>query len=290
MGVTSLFALATIGTQTGKVMAADEPVSYLDPLYARTAQTAPKITLNGTFRYFNGMELQEADRFDGYTTDAELIVPFLERFQVRLFYPFYTEGRARSINPATPSFGHRIKIYGAGGTFDFPSVNLDFQFIKGSQPADWKAAASLGYGDAITRLTTTAPNLTFTNLHDFYNHQGAAVIVGLKADKNLSPDWTLFLNAGGQFYLTSDDIHPKGSDTFFLFDSRTAVSYNSLSKYLVPVAELVYRGDFSSYNTVSIIPELVVLPCAHFQLKAGFPIGIADGQRWGATVQAAFSF
>lgn len=262
----------------------------VEPIFTRFAETSPEITLNGTLSYFEGVELQEADHFDGYTSSAELIIPFLHRFQVRVFYPIYTDGQARLIDPHNPVRGKRIDIHGAGGIFDYATLGIDYEFLKAHEPGDWSLAVGVGGGAVIRYLDTTAPATSGAG-NDRYNHSGKIGLLGFMANRNIGEDWTLLLNLGARLYFDSDDLHPRGDDSFGLADARAAFIYNALSKRFFPAGELAYQGDLTGYNSLSIIPEFVVMVCPHFELKAGFPIGISgDGQRWGATVQAGIKF
>src|SRR5436190_936275 len=91
--IASLFLSLNVRLQSATV--SDDSAYRAEPIFTDFAQTSRRITLNGTISYFRGVELQEADHFDGYTAEAEVLLPFLHRFQLRLLYPFRTDGTAR---------------------------------------------------------------------------------------------------------------------------------------------------------------------------------------------------
>lgn len=260
----------------------------IQPIFTRYAETAKKITFNTTARIFNDVQLQEADRFDGWGIDADLTIPipFTERFQVRLFWPFYTDGDARLINPGQPDTGRRIDIRGYGGTFEFPNVQLEWQFL-GEKNAPLNLAAYGGVGERQRELWTTTVD------GDVYNHAGRVGLFGLKADWRCGNDLRFVANAGGRYYYKSDDLNPSDAneDRFTLADISAAVIYHPWKCPVFPVAELVYQGDFTDYNSVLLVPEVIIGVCKNFELKAGAPIGLtSDGESFGGRFQATARF
>src|ERR1044072_1988449 len=95
-------------------------------------------------------------------------------------------------------------------------------------------------------------------------------------------------------YFKSDDLNPEGtgsSDRFFLSDISVAAIYHPWKCPVFPVAELVYQGTFSKYNSVLAVPEVVFAFCKNFELKAGAPIGLtSDGESFGGRFQATVRF
>jgi hypothetical protein len=261
----------------------------VQPISTRYAATSKKITLNTSGRIFNDVQLQEADRFDGWTVDADLTIPIpgTEHFQVRLYWPFYTEGTARLIDPGQPDTGHKIDIHGYGGMFDYPSITLEYQF-RDEKDGNFNASCYLGGGVRLHYLKTS----TFS--HDVYNHAGANVLFGLRADWRGGEDWRFVANLGGRYYPMSDDLNPAGtgsSDLFALADISFAAIYHPWKAPVFPVAELVYQGNFSDYNSLMFVPEAVWAISSHFELKAGIPVGLtSDGQSFGGTFQATVRF
>lgn len=256
----------------------------LQPLGTRYARTATKITFNSSVRFFHGVELQEANAFDGYTVDLELTVPFWERFQLRLYYPAYTDGDARLTESGNPQVGEKIDIDGDGGIFDFPSAIVDYQFKQAQSAQEWNLAAFAGYGYAINELETSPG--------DVYNHQGNAVLFGLKGDRELNAQTTALVNLGGRYYYKSDDLNPAGNDDVFAFmDASVAFVYDPSLGWVYPALELIYQGDLGSYNTFRLDPQLIFPVSQNLELKAGGGIGLtSDGESWQARLQAVIRY
>jgi len=261
----------------------------VQPIFTRYAETAKKITFNATARVFNDVQLQEVDRFDGWGVDADLTIPipYTKQFQVRLFWPFYTEGDARVIEPRSRDFGRKTDIRGYGGTFDFPNAQIEYQFLAEPDYC-FNMAAYGGMGERQRVLWTT----TFDD--DVYNHDGVVGLFGLKADWRCGDKWRFAANGGARYYFKSDDLNPEGpfgNDKFWLADISMAAIYHPWQCPLYPVAELVYQGDFSDYNSVLLVPELIWAACRNFELKAGVPIGLtSDGESFGGRFQATLRF
>jgi hypothetical protein len=261
----------------------------IQPIFTRYAETAKKITFNATARVFKDAQLQEVDRFDGWGVDADLTVPipFTKTFQLRVFWPFYTEGDARLIAPRQPDTGQRIDVRGYGGTFDFPNIQLEWQFLKEEKHC-LNMAVYGGAGERQRVLWTT------TEDSDIYNHEGDNALFGLKADWRCGDDWRFAANAGARYYYKSDDLNPAGpssSDRFWQTDISAAAIYHPWTPPVFPVAELVYNGDFSDYHSVLFVPEVIFGICRNFELKAGAPIGLTgDGESIGGRFQGTFRF
>jgi hypothetical protein len=261
----------------------------IQPIYTRYAETVKKITFNASVHVFNDVQLQEADRYDGWTVDADLTfrIPYTERFQVRISWPFYTEGDARLIDPGHVDTGRRIDVRGYGGTFDFPSVELAYQFLSES---NHHVNASV-YGGVAERQrilwTTTVDD-------DIYNHAGDYALFGVRADMHYGDNWRFVANLGARYYFKSDDLNPEGtgsSDHFYLADISVAAIYHPWKCPIFPVAELAYQGTFSDYHSVLAVPEVIWAICPNFELKAGAPIGLtSDGESFGGKFQATARF
>ena len=281
-----------LGTQAAPVQDDRPPTEppppdfRLEPLTTRYARTATKITINSSIRYFEGMDLQEADHVDGYTADVELTVPFLKRFQIRLYYPFYTEGEARLTDAGDPLEGTTIDIEGDGGIFDFPSANLDVQILKPDSPHGLNLSAFAGYGMVLESLETS--------VDDLYNHKGKVVLFGVRADKTFTERLTGIANVGGRYYYQSDDLNPGADDdddVFLFMDASAAVVYELCAQRVYPALELVYQGDLDTYNNIHLDPQVIFPICSNFELKAGAGVGLNDdGERWFARLQGALRF
>lgn len=256
----------------------------IQPLFSRYAQTTQKWTLRGSYRSFEDAALQEIDSFDGSSYDVELTAPLSERWQMRLYYPIYTDGDAKSIEN-----GHDVDVNGDGGTLDFPSVIFDYQFKQAESAGDWNMAVFFGAGTALDYLEGEDQ---VTGSIDRINHRGSAALFGFKADRQLDHCWTLIGNLGGRYYWESDDIHPyDGSDQFFLLDASAAVVYAPRDAWVFPMLELVYQGSFSDYNSLQIVPQLILPLGEHLDINAGISLGILDdGPDTDARVQMTLRF
>ena len=282
--VTAIVVLAASSTSLAQM----EGEYQLQPIFTRYAETVKKITFNATARVFNHVQLQESDHFDGWTVDADLTVPipYTKRFQARIFWPFYTEGDARIIEPS-PDFHRKNKIHGYGGVFDYANIELAYQFM--AEPDNgFNASVYGGIGERQRVLWTT------TAARDIYNHQGQAAMFGGRADWRCGDDWRFLANAGVRYYFNSDDLNPEGtgsSDRWTLGEFSVAAIYHPWKCPVYPVAELVYQTSFGSYNSIEFVPELIWAACRNFELKAGVPIGLTDdGESFGGRFQATLRF
>ena len=283
-------SLAKGGLVSGKEVVAIQPVvdecsdRQIQPLFSRYAQTTKAWTLRGTYRQFTDVELQEVDSFDGSLVDFELTVPLSDRWQVRFYLPVYTDGDAKRMDS-----GDKVDISGDGGLLDFPSIIVDYQFMQAQSKGDWNMAAYFGVGTALENLEETNQ---VTGAIDRINHRGSAAMLGLKADKQLSDCWQFIGNLGGRYYWESDDIHPNdGNDVFFLLDASAAFVYAPENAWAYPVIEFVYQGSFSAYNSLQVVPQVVVPIGDHVDVNAGVSFGLLDeGPSTDARVQMTLRF
>lgn len=261
----------------------------VQPIFSRYAETVKKVTFNANVSLFNDMELQEADHFDGWTVDADLTIPipWTKTFQLRLEWPFYTDGTARVNDPEAIDNNQKIDVRGYGGVWKFPNAQLEWQFLKETN-SGFNMAAYAGIGEAQRVLWTTE------QVEDVYNHAGVVALFGLKADWRMGEQWRFVANVGGGYYLKSDDINPEGpdgSDRFFLSDISVAAIWRPWEIPVYPVAELLYQTTFFDYNAVQVAPEVIWAVCSNFELKAAAPIGLTDdGGSYGGKFQATVRF
>ncbi len=260
----------------------------VQPLFSRYAQTQRNwVTVNTTARVFNNVDLQEANSFDGWGIDADVTirVPYVDHLQLRVFWPFYTEGKAEISDPARKDYGQNIRIDGHGGALDFPNVELDYQFLSESNHG-FNASFHGGLGEAQRVLDTTAAD------PDVYNHAGQYALFGLRGDWHVSEELRVVANLGGRYYWKSDDINPGGNfDEFGLADISGAVIYHPWKAPVFPVAELVYQGDFSAYNSLLFVPEIIWASCKNFECKVGGVFGLTgDGESVGGRIQGTLRF
>jgi hypothetical protein len=271
-----LTAILALGAMISPL--AGEDYYQIQPISTRYAQTSSKVTLDATYRYFEDIQLQEARHFDGFGFDLDLTVPFREVWQLRLIAPLYTKGEAQVI-----ATGQQTDIEGNGGVFDFPSVVLEHQFLDQSRHG-WNAGWFIGAGGKLYNLDTSHG--------DRYNHQGRIGHLGLKADRSLNDGNVRLLgNLGLRGYFDSDDLNPSGGgDRFFLVDAHTASVFR-LREKVWPGMELKYQGDFEKYNSVSLVPQVIIPVAGFLEVKLGMPFRLThQGERIGARVQLTARF
>lgn len=256
------------------------------PMKTRPAQTLDGITLDAGIQSFSDVTLQEADNFDGWSTDLDLRIPFMDRFQLRLYLPVYTKGDATlQKDTLWEKRGDPIHIHGSTGIYDFASIEFEHQLMF-----EDRSGLNLGYfagvGSSLKPLVTNLTN------GDKFNHRGRVALLGLKAD---SKAWDgrvrLLGNLGFRYYWESDDLNPAGDDTFGAADLKGAAVFQPWGGKLYPVLELTYLGDFGNFNVISLHPELIYPITDQVQLKAAVPIGLGgDGSQIGVSGQLGWTF
>lgn len=220
---------------------------------------------------FSNVELDEADNFDGYTVTADVIIPVDVNKQFRLSVPFYTRGDA-NLKP----WGEPIDIDGDGGVFDFATLQFEHQ-IYVAKEVGYNLAYTFGYGNRTARMDT--------GTGDYYNHRGKIVLLGINMDKSIWDDEAqLLINAGIRYYFDTDDLHPRGIDAWVWADIKSAIVFKPLIWHVRPAIELTYLGGFNDYNSVSLIPELIIQLVDNVSLKLGGILGLTnDGNQGGVT-------
>jgi hypothetical protein len=74
-----------------------------------------------------------------------------------------------------------------------------------------------------------------------------------------------------------------GGDTFAMCNSSVAAVFDPWKHTLYPAFEVVSFGNFSDFNSVNPVPELIWRACEGFQLKTAFACGLTnDGEDYGA--------
>lgn len=270
------------GSRLPAAMAAPPPL--LLPLETRYAQTLEGLTLTGSYRYFTDMELQEADRFDGWSLDLDLSLPLNDRFQLWLSLPVYTRGQARLTNPGQPDTGREIDIKGNGGVYNFTTLNFEHQ-LGFARDSGYNLGYYLGLGMVVDPLDTT------TAKGDVYNHRGRMTQGGVKLDGTAWGDSIRWLgNFGLRWYWQTDDLSPSG-DNFTYIDLKGAAIFPAWGEGVHPVIEATYLGDFGQYNALTLSPELILSLGPDLSLKAGIPVGLGgEGNQLGATAQFSYRF
>jgi hypothetical protein len=277
-------------------IAPEEPSFQLQPIFTRLARTSDKITISTTFRGSRDVELQEADHLNSWGFDAELVVPFLKRFQLRLNVPIHTEGSADLLTiPILDDKGRRVgtqphdrvHLDGNGGVFDFASAQLEYQFLTEEQ-SGINMTASVGYAKRLDWLQTDR------KVSGKFNHKGEYYIGQIRMDRKMN-DWlTLVGHLGFRRYFISDDLNPAGNDdgdVFTHYEIFMAGVFDPWKSSIFPVLEVAFTGDFGNYNSVLVVPEIIWAVNTHLELKAAVPFSVTtDGESIGVRVQAVARF
>ncbi len=182
--VTSLFAtalLAPFASQAGHPISAtsgkdakpvvEEPQYQLQPIFTRYAKISDKVTISTMVRGSRNVDLQEAGNLESWGGDVEIVFPFLERFQLRINGPVYTNGHARTLPVPVTGKGGRtvtqkeenISLSGYGGVFDFVSLQLEAQILT-EEKSGINLTASIGGAKMADPLRTNSVGR--------YNHAG----------------------------------------------------------------------------------------------------------------------
>lgn len=253
----------------------------LEPLYTRNARNVQRFTINLTYDNFKNVALEEANEFDGYTTTAEIIVPFGEgkRWEIRFEYPFYTDGEAELRRN-----GESIDIDGNGGVFDFATLVLQRELSR-TDESPVNSSIYFGGGTRSARLETST--------YDVYNHNGNVVLLGLNID-NARADRNLRLQTSleGRSYFKTDDLNPsKNDDDFLLMNLSAAAVYNA-NGFIKPAFEILFSGDFNDRQIVQAVPQLIVPLWDRVEIKAGYAFGDSkgEGSTQTGTIRTTFSF
>lgn len=268
--------------------------STRQPINTRFAQTQDAISIEAIASTFTDIELEEADEFDGWTAAAEVVIPlkFLSdrasNMQVRIFLPAYTDGDARTTDPALPEpVGTKIDIDGNGGLYDYMTGQFEHQLFN-LKDDGFNGAYTVGWGKVYESLDTT------TSDKDLYNHSGKVVLAGLKYDRPVDifgNDSQLLLNCGIRSYYDTDDLHPDDEDEFTWADLKAAVVFEQIGDYIVPVLELTYLGGFGDYDELLLKPEVIVPVCDNASIKLGGIISLSDdGNQGGFAGSFSFGF
>jgi hypothetical protein len=281
------------GKDAKPMLTPEEPAYQLQPIFTRLAKTSDKVTFSTTIRGSRDVELQEAENLDSWGVDADLVFPFLKRFQLRINVPAYTNGHARLLpTPVLLKSGRittqphdNIRLNGRGGVFDFPSLQLEGQFLTQEQHGV-NMTASIGIAKMLDWLKTNSVGR--------YNHAGEYYIGQLRADRKMN-DWlTLVGQLGVRYYYISDDLNPAGEsdgDVFTHYEAFMAGVFDPWKSNVFPVLEVAFTGDLHKYNSVLAVPEVIWAVNTHLELKAGITVGLPDdGERIGFRVQGTLRF
>ncbi len=261
----------------------------LQPISTKFASTQSAISIEAGISTFRGLELEEADHFDGWTSDFELVIPFsnfsfTENMQARINYPLYTEGDARITDTTLPDVGESIDIDGNAGVYNFMTFEFEHQLFN-EEESGFNGAYSIGWGKTYELDTTTSDK-------DIYNHAGKVFLAGIKYDRTIFNEDTHWLvNLGLRYYYDTDDLHPDDKENWGWADLSTAVIFKSWGEYIIPVVELTYLGDFDSYNALALHPQVIIPICENAAVKLAGNVGLGgDGSKGGFTSSLSISF
>jgi len=257
--------------------------STLQPILTHFAQTQSETSLDLSATSFSDVELDEADNFDGRTAALGITVPFEDDKQIRFFLPFYTDGDARLTKPGLSFTGKTIDIEGDGGVFDYATLQYEHQ-VRFANKSDYNLAYTIGGGFRTKELETTHG--------DKFNHTGRVLLIGAKADSYIYDGKAKWLvNAGIRYYHDADDLNPENKDSWTWADIRTAVIFDAWGEHAQPIIEVTYLGNFSGYNDLAFMPELIFVLGESVSLKLGGIIGLgSDGNQSGAVSSLSLSF
>lgn len=276
---TTVFAFTLLSFSLTAV--AENPT--LQPILTHFAQTQSETSMELSATSFSDVTLDEADNFDGWTTALEITVPFSSDKQVRLFLPFHTDGDARLTKPGLALTGKTIDIEGDGGVFDYATIQYEHQ-VRFANKSDYNLAYTIGGGFRTRPLDTTHG--------DRFNHSGRVLLIGAKADTYIyDGEAQLLVNTGIRLYNHADDLHPDNKDNWTWADIKAAVIFGRWGEHVQPVIEVAYLGDFSDYNELAFMPEVILSLNKSVSLKVAAIVGLGgDGNQSGAVSSLSISF
>ena len=257
-----------------------------EPILTLSPEIGDDIEIKFSYESFNGVELDEVEDFDGWTAMAETSMPFMDKFRLRISYPFKTKGEATVKKEHSAMPGQNIDVDGNGGVFDFLTFTFEHQLSK-LEDDGYGLGYYIGGGSVPAPLDTTLarPGIGF----DAINHNGTVFFAGVKMDRQHSFGHGI-VNFGLRYYGASDDLNPGNNDQFIVADLKAAMMFNPWGSVL-PVVELTYLGDFSGMNQLTLHPELVFSIGNSVDLKAGASVGLGgNGSDFGGRAQAVFKF
>jgi len=246
-------------------------------IIARPATTTRRFNMDVYGSYVDGLPLQEATDFKGWTAGLDFTAPLNRTMQLRVLLPVRTEGDAVLV-----SNDEDIHIKGWSGIFDFATLFFEHQVIgRDGGPNRFAYFLGLGWRTGVLE----------TGTYDRYNHQGRSVHLGVRYERRLTTLGTLLLDAEYRDYEVSDDLNPQSlhDDRFDLF-RVTGAWIGPRWGVLTPALELSAQA-VKSYLPVSIIPELFLHAGRAVEIKAGVPLALtSDGPDWGADLRATITF
>ncbi len=276
-----ILCFATVAFADNSGRKARQNLYELEPIYTRNARNAQRLTANLTYDNFRNIRIEEAEDFDGYTTTAEVIIPFgtNNRWEVRLEIPFYTDGDAWSIKTQQD-----IDIDGNGGVFDFANVVLQRE-ISTADKCPVNTSAYLGYGRRTEALDTS--------ISDKYNHRGQLIRFGFNIDNaRENRDIRLQASLDGRYYFDTDDLNPSDNGTEFYLMNLSGAAVHNAEGFIKPAFEVLYSTDFNKRQIIQAVPELIIPIGNMVEIKGGYAFGNSEGEgsTQTATIRTTFRF
>jgi hypothetical protein len=254
------------GTSSSKTLSSK---TLVEPLYTKSAKTYSSFVFDAYAEYYQGRQFQELEDVNATELKIDLAFPIFNRAQLRFSLPFYTSGDGVKIEN-----GEKTDLDGNGGTFNFASIGFEYQFLDSAR----SSMDLMGYVSIAQRT-----NRLKTDDGDYMNHRGKNAKAGARLDTDINPSLLFMTDVGYQYYWDTDDLNPsRNGDSFHHLVATAAIIKHDHN--LKPALELTYRGDFSDYNNLAIVPELIYSFKA-VDLKLGIPIGITnDADDYGVTL------
>ena len=247
------------------------------PLYARPATTTRSFNMDAYVEFFDGLDLQEAEDLEGWTTGLDFTIPFNRAMQLRLLLPVRTEADGVLV-----AGGDDIDIKGWGGTFRFATLAFEHQIV-GTDGGQNRLSYMVGAGVRTGNLKTDTP--------DRYNHRGRSLHLGIRYDRILARGGALMLDTELRFYEESDDLNPGNlSDDRFFWGTINGAWLLARRGAVTPALELTAAlGE--NHTALSLVPELFIAAGDTVDLKFVVPIGVtADAPNWGAQFRLTANF
>ncbi|MGE0623089.1 MAG: hypothetical protein AB7I04_11415 [Pseudomonadales bacterium] len=270
-------APGTVATETNTSETGASESALERPLIARPATTSRRFNMDVYATYVEGLALQEADDFRGWTVGLDFTLPLTRAMQLRALLPVRTEGEA-----VLRASDEDIDIEGWSGLFDFGTLFFEHQLVGRDGGAN-RFAYYLGMGWRTGVLETDTP--------DKYNHQGRSIHLGGRYERRFVAGSTVLVDAEYRSYEISDDLNPANlnDDRFNLF-RLTGAWMGAKRGVLRPAVELTAQA-VEDWLPVSVVPELFLLTGSTMTVKFGIPVGLtADAPDWGAEMRATLAF
>lgn len=232
--------------------------------------------------------MEEMTDFDGYTLALDFTWPFNDHSQLRVLWPFYTNGEGVYDKPEHLFDGADVDVEGYGGVRDFPSIIYERRFSWLEKKTGVNVAWLAGIGRRLNLLLVEHKG----NEIDRFNHTGFNYQAGLKMDSDIRQgSMTLLGNLRYVRYHYPDDINLSDNDTSFgVLHLTGAVMFNDYGRF-TPVLEAILKADFKDFTAFSLAPELIYSLSDNYDIKFGVPFRLtSDGQEYAADLGLTYRF